>query len=320
MSEWIPKKLEQADVNKGEKYLEGVITVEDFNGVIEGVMQANIDSENAENVSQQANTLSSLANQTADNALTVANESKSQSEIAENNFIQAIETSNLANEKANQAETKADNAVITANGANDISNAADAKADNAINVSSEALNKVKSITAEAIENGETLSIDVITLDDGNLKLLLKNVKGEKGDTGESGPKGDTGEKGNKGDTGLQGERGEKGDKGDKGDAGADVVQNTGISITAVMSQNAVTEELGNKAGIEDVPTKVSELENDSSFDTTSSVDSKIINAEKIILSDTEPTGKDGAIWINSSTGIIKYWNGSAWVNTYAVFS
>lgn len=45
-----------------------------------------------------------------------------------------------------------------------------------------------------------------------------------------------------GSKGSQGEKGEKGDKGDKGDP-TDVLQTTGQSTTAVMSQKAVTDEI-----------------------------------------------------------------------------
>ncbi|MFI3167146.1 MAG: hypothetical protein R3Y32_03410 [Bacillota bacterium] len=39
-----------------------------------------------------------------------------------------------------------------------------------------------------------------------------------------------------------------------------------------------------------------------------------------IISTTEPEGKENAVWINSSTGVIKYWNGTSWASAYGVFA
>ncbi len=39
-----------------------------------------------------------------------------------------------------------------------------------------------------------------------------------------------------------------------------------------------------------------------------------------IVSTSQPAGKDNAIWINPSTGVIKYWNGTSWASTYGVFA
>ena len=61
-------------------------------------------------------------------------------------------------------------------------------------------------------------------------------------SGVQGPVGPQGPKGNKGDTGAVGPTGPKGQKGDKGDP-TDVMQTTGQSTTAVMSQKATTDEL-----------------------------------------------------------------------------
>lgn len=98
-----------------------------------------------------------------------------------------------------------------------------------------------------------------------------NIKGPKGDTGPQGSKGDTGPQGDIGPTGAQGPVGPQGPKGDtgatgpqgpqgpKGDTGpqgppgssatVEIAQSTGTSTTAVMSQNAVTNELNGKIGI-----------------------------------------------------------------------
>ena len=68
-----------------------------------------------------------------------------------------------------------------------------------------------------------------------------NIKGPKGDTGEQGPQGETGPQGPKGDTGPQGPPGSS--------ATVEIAQSTGTSAAAVMSQNAVTNELNGKIGI-----------------------------------------------------------------------
>lgn len=98
---------------------------------------------------------------------------------------------------------------------------------------------------------------------------LKGEKGDKGDKGEKGDdglKGDKGDKGDKGEQGIQGIQGIQGEKGDTGNPGIylgsgdmpddcnvqidpngdvfTIVQETGNSETAVMSQKAVTDALG----------------------------------------------------------------------------
>ena len=105
------------------------------------------------------------------------------------------------------------------------------------------------------------------------------AKGDQGEKGDKGEKGDTGEKGERGEKGDRGERGLQGVQGVKGDDGVsptvstsktgkvttieitdaqgthtatvndgesvEVVQSTGTSTTAVMSQKAVTDIIGN---------------------------------------------------------------------------
>ena len=57
-------------------------------------------------------------------------------------------------------------------------------------------------------------------------------------------------------------------------ATVDIVQATGQSTTAVMSQKAVTDELNKKANTSDIPTKTSQLTNDSDYETKSYVDAQ----------------------------------------------
>lgn len=70
----------------------------------------------------------------------------------------------------------------------------------------------------------------------------------------------------KGETGATGPQGPS--------ATVDIVQVTGTSTTAVMSQKAVTDELNKKANTSDIPTKTSQLTNDSNYATKSYVDTQ----------------------------------------------
>ena len=81
-----------------------------------------------------------------------------------------------------------------------------------------------------------------TTEDGHVWLYSSSAWIDAGQIkGEKGEKGDKGEKGEKGDKGEKGEKGEKGDTGEKGADGAQtVVQTTGTSASAVMSQDAAT--------------------------------------------------------------------------------
>ena len=64
--------------------------------------------------------------------------------------------------------------------------------------------------------------------------------GPQGATGAQGPQGIQGPKGDTGEQGVQGPQGPQGPQGEKGDP-TEVVQETGTSATAVMSQKAVTD-------------------------------------------------------------------------------
>ena len=109
-------------------------------------------------------------------------------------------------------------------------------------------------------------------------------QGPKGDTGATGPQGPQGEtgltgpqgpKGNTGATGPQGPQGEtgltgpQGPKGDTGEAGfspsASVTQSGGVTTISITDENGTTTESIT------VPTKTSELTNDSGFITSSSL-------------------------------------------------
>ena len=127
---------------------------------------------------------------------------------------------------------------------------------------------------EIIERGVVMYIKDSVIP-GLLPALLPNLKGEKGDkgdkgdTGAQGPKGDKGDtgatgvqgpKGDKGDTGATGVQGPKGDKGDKGETGAQGPK-------------------GDKGDPGVVPTKVSELTNDSGYITAEYAYQKFLQEE-----------------------------------------
>ncbi len=134
---------------------------------------------------------------------------------------------------------------------------------------------------------ETGNANQITFSDGQTfqaKLDTGTLKGEKGDTGEQGPKGDTGPqgiqgpKGETGERGSQGEKGEKGDKGDKGDTGP--AGKDGLTTSISVNSTTYTHVNGTITlpNYPTVPTKVSQLTNDSSFATESYVANKIAEA------------------------------------------
>ena len=88
-------------------------------------------------------------------------------------------------------------------------------------------------------------------------------KGDTGNTGPQGPKGDTGDTGPQGPQGETGATGPQGPKGDTGVAGfspsASVTQSGGVTTISITDENGTTTESIT------VPTKTSELTNDSGF-------------------------------------------------------
>ncbi len=283
MSEkWTPTFLEVEDINGGNKYDEGMITVEDYNKVIEGVQKANLDSRIAEEHSAEA-----LVKATS----------------AEENSNDAVQTAMQANKTAQTAQENSNTAIATSNEAKET-------ATNAVEVSDDALEKITGLTAESIQDGGLMYAEVVTNADGSIKLVLYNIKG------------------------------------DKGDGAIPIYKTLGNNEDGAITQKLVTEELAQKleaddvlplveskadktyvdeslltkADSEDIPTNVSDLANDAGYDTETSVNQKIANAGGTIIASTEPAGKANAIWINPTTGIIKYWDGEAWEDTYGVFS
>ena len=90
------------------------------------------------------------------------------------------------------------------------------------------------------------------------------LKGDKGDTGEQGPQGDKGEQGIQGIQGLQGEKGDTGETGSQGPKGDNGY--TPVKGTDYWTQ-ADKEEIKQYVKGE-IPTKISELTNDSNFITS----------------------------------------------------
>ena len=125
---------------------------------------------------------------------------------------------------------------------------------------------------------ETGNANQITFSDGQTfqsKLdagTLKGDKGDKGDAGEHGPQGIQGE------MGPQGPKGDTGEKGDKGDAGAN--GKDGLTTSIAVNGNTYTHVSGTITlpNYPTVPTKTSQLTNDSSFATESYVANKIAEA------------------------------------------
>ena len=95
---------------------------------------------------------------------------------------------------------------------------------------------------------------------------IKGDRGEKGDTGATGPKGDTG---------ATGPTGPQGPKGDKGDSGASEWGDIGGTLS---NQTDLQNALDSKANTSSIPTKVSQLTNDSGYQNATQVQTAINNA------------------------------------------
>lgn len=110
----------------------------------------------------------------------------------------------------------------------------------------------------------------------NLFNTIELTPGPKGDTGEQGPKGDTGEQGPKGDTGEKGETGATGAQGAQGIQGKSAyevavdngfVGNEEAWLASLKGETGTFDysDLENYATKQEIPTKVSDLTNDSGF-------------------------------------------------------
>lgn len=108
----------------------------------------------------------------------------------------------------------------------------------------------------------------IWLDQGNEgseQYFLDSLKGDKGDQGEKGADGEKGDQGERGEQGIQGIQGEKGEKGDKmtyDDLTEEEKNDLASRVDVDLSEYAKKSEL---------PTKVSELENDMGYVTSATL-------------------------------------------------
>lgn len=175
------------------------------------------------------------------------------------NFVAMESALTTATNKANTATIAAKQSAERANTA----------ADNADVATSNATNAATQATT-ATKRANDISADLEAKREADYWRGPQGIKGEKGDPGE---KGDKGEKGDQGERGLQGVQGVKGDDGvsptvttsktgkvttieitdaqgthtatvNDGES-VEVVQSTGTSTTAVMSQKAVSDSLSN---------------------------------------------------------------------------
>lgn len=97
---------------------------------------------------------------------------------------------------------------------------------------------------------------------------IQGPKGDKGDTGATGPQGEQGIQGPKGDTGAKGDTGSQGPKGDKGDTGptgptgpqGPAGSDASVTLANIKSALGFT-----PADASKVPTRTSQLTNDSGF-------------------------------------------------------
>ena len=105
----------------------------------------------------------------------------------------------------------------------------------------------------------------------------KPSRGAKGDKGE---KGDKGDKGDRGEQGIKGEKGDRGEQGLKGDDGKDYV--------------LTDEDLQKISTLVEVPTKTSELQNDSGYITADDA------PPEVYVGSEEPQGNE-VIWVDDGT-------------------
>lgn len=221
------------------------------NGANAAAAQATQAMEKTNTATENAKTATANANASAVNAGNAATEAN-----------EATKSANDATEKAKTATIAAEKSAERANTAADNADVATSNATTATTQATTATKRANDISAELEAKREA-----------DYWRGEKGEKGDKGDTGEKGEKGDQGVQGLKGDKGEQGIQGVKGDDGvsptvttsktgkvttieitdAKGTHTAtvndgesvEVVQSTGNSEVAVMSQRAVTDIIGN---------------------------------------------------------------------------
>ena len=160
-------------------------------------------------------------------------------------------------------------------------------------ITAERLNKIETgidgVNQKVAEAGNIDLNNYVTRDQGNAsqitfsdgqtfqsKLNAGTLKGAKGDKGDTGAQGPAGEQGPRGIQGPQGKQGAKGDKGDKGDKGQD-----GLTTQVKVNGTTYTQTSGliELPNYPTVPTKTSQLTNDSNFVNSTYVTNKISEAQ-----------------------------------------
>lgn len=218
------------------------------NGANAAAAQATQAMEKTNEATEKAKTATTNANNSAVNATNAATEAKEATKSANDATDKAKTATSTAEQSAERANTAADNA--------------DVATSNATQATTQA--------AAATKRANDISADL------EAKREADYWRGAKGDKGDNG---DTGAKGEKGDQGVQGLKGDKGEQGVKGDDGVsptittsktgkvttieitdaqgthtatvndgesvEVVQSIGTSESAVMSQKAVSDLIGN---------------------------------------------------------------------------
>lgn len=241
------------------------------NGANAAAAQATQAMEKTNEATENAKTATANANASAVNAGNAATEANEATKSA-NDATEKAKTATIAAEKsAERANTAADNADVATSNATTATNQATTatKRANDISADLEAKREADYWRGEKGEKGDKGDTGEKGEQGEQGVQGLKGDKGEQGIQGEQGVKGDRGEKGDQGERGLQGVQGVKGDDGvsptvstsktgkvttieitdAKGTHTAtvndgesvEVVQSTGTSTTAVMSQKASTD-------------------------------------------------------------------------------
>lgn len=245
------------------------------NGANAAAAQATQAMEKTNEATELAKTATAKANDSAVNADNAATEAKEAAKNANDATDKAKTATTTAEQSAERANTAADNAdVATSNATQAITQTTTAtKRANDISADLEAKREADYWRGEKGEKGEKGDTGEKGEQGEQGVQGLKGDKGEQGIQGEQGVKGERGEKGDQGERGLQGIQGVKGDDGvsptvttsktgkvttieitdaqgthtatvNDGES-VDIVQSTGTSETAVMSQKAVSDLIGN---------------------------------------------------------------------------
>lgn len=126
--------------------------------------------------------------------------------------------------------------------------------------------KAYSPTVELNETEEGVILTVTDVDGEHTALIEKGEPGAQGEIGPQGPQGIQGIAGPQGPQGLQGPAGPKGDTGPQGPSGA---QGSDYILTNEdKAEIASMINIDGKADIDDIPTKLSQLQNDAGYLTT----------------------------------------------------